>query len=187
MSYNYEARDYISLGPKFRITTNDPLIGSDGSSVYHMYAYTNDNDVHLQTFTETGSYKILNDKGIEIVAGNRGSDGNVDICLTGLGGDICITAMSNGTVKIKGKSIMIEAVEDLDMKAGRNINLVSGSGRIIQKANKIDQVALTGNAILDTFGKRAFSLSPVGNEYITDVFVGGLDVLGAVSSIVGVG
>lgn len=184
---NYEAKDYISIGPKFRITTNDPLMGSDGSSVYTMYAFTNDNDVHLQSFTETGSYKILNDKGIEIVAGNRGSDGNVDICLTGMGGDICITAMSNGTVKIKGKTIMIEAVEDLDMKAGRNINLVSGAGRIIQKANKIDQVALTGNAIMDTFGKRAFSLSPVGNEYVSDVFVGGLDVLGAVSSIVGVG
>lgn len=184
---NYEARDYISVGPKFRITTNDPLMGGDGTSVYQMYAYTNDNDVHLQTFTETGSYKILNDKGIEIVAGNTGSEGNVDICLTGLGGDICITAMSNGTVKIKGKTIMIEAVEDLDMKAGRNINLVSGSGRIIQKANKIDQVALTGNAILDTFGKRAFSLSPVGNEYITDVFVGGLNVIGAIKTIVGVG
>ena len=182
-----EARDYISVGPKFRITTNDPLMGGDGTSVYQMYAYTNDNDVHLQTFTETGSYKILNDKGIEIVAGNTGSEGSVDICLTGLGGDICITAMSNGTVKIKGKTVMIEAVEDLDLKAGRNINLVSGSGRIIQKANKIDQVALTGNAILVTFGKRAFSLSPVGNEYITDVFVGGLNVIGAIKTIVGVG
>lgn len=184
---NYEARDYISIGPKFRITTNDPLMGVDGTSVYHMYAYTDDNDVHLQTFTETGAYKILNDKGIEIVAGNTGSEGNVDICLTGMGGDICITAMSNGTVKIKGKTVMIEAVEDLDLKAGRNINLVTGSGRIIQKANKIDQVALTGNAILDTFGKRAFALSPVGNEYITDVFVGGLNVIGAIKTIVGVG
>lgn len=184
---NYEARDYISIGPKFRITTNDPLMGADGTSVYHMYAYTDDNDVHLQTFTETGAYKILNDKGIEIVAGNTGSEGNVDICLTGMGGDICITAMSNGTVKIKGKTVMIEAVEDLDLKAGRNINLVTGSGRIIQKANKIDQVALTGNAILDTFGKRAFALSPVGNEYITDVFVGGLNVIGAIKTIVGVG
>lgn len=184
---NYEARDYISVGPKFRITTNDPLMGADGTSVYQMYAYTNDNDVHLQTFTETGSYKILNDKGIEIVAGNTGSEGSVDICLTGMGGDICITAMSNGTVKIKGKTVMIEAVEDLDLKAGRNINLVSGSGRIIQKANKIDQVALTGNAILDTFGKRAFSLSPVGAEYIDDVFLGGLNVIGAIKTIVGVG
>jgi hypothetical protein len=90
-------------------------------------------------------------------------------------------------VKIKGKTVMIEAVEDLDLKAGRNINMLSGSGRIIQKANKIDQVALTGNAILDTFGKRAFALSPVGNEYITDVFVGGLNVVGAIKSIVGVG
>jgi hypothetical protein len=184
---NYEAKDYISIGPNFRITTNDPMIGSDGSSVYSLYAWTKGgNDVHLQSFTETGAFRMLNDKGIEIVAGNTGSDGNVDICLTGMGGDICITAMSNGTVKIKGKTIMIEAVEDLDLKAGRNINLVSGAGRIIQKANKIDQVALTGNAILDTFGKRAFALSPVGAEYIDDVFLGGLDVLGAVSSFVGI-
>ena len=183
---NYEARDYISVGPKFRITTNDPQVGSDGSSVYNMYAYTNDYDVHLQTFNESGAYKILNDRGIEIVAGNRGSDGNVDICITGMGGDICITAMSNGAVKIKGKTIMIEAAEDLDLKAGRNINATSGSGRIIMKANKIDQVALTGNAILNTFGKRAFALSPVGAEYIDQVFLGGLDVFGAIKGVVGV-
>jgi hypothetical protein len=183
---NYEARDYISVGPKFRITTNDPMIGADGSSVYNMYAYTNDNDIHLQTFNESGAYKIINSKGIEIVAGQNGSEGDVDICITGKGGDICITATSNGTVKIKGKTIMIEALEDLDLKAGRNINAISGSGRIIMKANKIDQVALTGNAILNTFGKRAFALSPVGNEYIDDVFLGGFNVFGAISSIVGV-
>lgn len=183
---NYEAKDYLSVGPKFRITSNDPMMGVDGSSVYSIYSWTNNNDVHLETFNETGAFRMFNDKGIEIVAGNTGSEGNVDICITGMNGDINITAMSDGTVKIKGKTIMIEALEDLDLKAGRNINLVAGSGRIIQKANKIDQVALTGNAILNTFGKRAFALSPVGNEYITDVFVGGLNVIGAISSVVGV-
>jgi hypothetical protein len=184
---SFEARDYISVGPNFRITTNDPTKGADSSSVYNIYSYTKDNDVHLETFNESGSYKIFNSRGIEIAAGQNGSQGDVDICISGMGGDICITATSDGAVKIKGKTIMIEALEDLDLKAGRNINAVCGSGRIIMKANKIDQVALTGNAILDTFGKRAFSLSPVGFEYIDDVFLGGLDVIGAFAGIVGVG
>jgi hypothetical protein len=178
---NYEARDYITIGPKFRIDTNNPQQGSDGQSVYQLYSWTDDYNVHLQTFNESGSFKILNDKGIEIVAGNKGSNGNVDICLTGMGGDICITAMSNGAVKIKAKTIMIEALEDLDLKAGRNINATSGSGRIIMKANKIDQVALTGNAIQNTFGKRVFDNAGgyVGADRINDVYLGGLDVFGA--------
>lgn len=179
---SYEARDFISVGPNFRITTNDPTMGSDGSSVYNIYSYTKDNDVHLESFNESGAYKIMNDRGIEIVAGKKGSNGNVDICITGMGGDINITAMKDGSVKIKAKTVMIEALEDLDLKAGRNINMTSGSGRILMKANKIDEVALTGNAINDTFGKRAFMLSPVGADYIDDVFLGGIDVTGALSN-----
>lgn len=182
MAKNYEARDYISLGPKFVITTNDPRKTADSSSVYNIYSYTEDHDQHLETFNESGAYKILNDKGIEIVAGNKGSEGNVDICITGMGGDITITAMSNGTVKIKGKTVMIEALEDLDLKAGRNINATSGSGRIIMKANKIDKVAFSGNDVIDSFGKLAFSLSPVGYEYMDEVFFGG-----EVGSLVGIG
>lgn len=90
--------------------------------------------------------------------------------------------MKNGAVKIKAKTVMIESLEDLDLKAGRNVNISAGSGRILMKANKIDEVALTGNAINDTFGKRAFMLSPVGAEYIDDVFLGGIDVTGALSN-----
>ena len=53
--------------------------------------------------------------------------------------------LQNGTVKIKGKNIMIEALEDVDIKAGRNINLTSGSGRIVLKGNKIDRDTFSGN------------------------------------------
>lgn len=181
---NFEARDYISIGPKFKIDVSNPQESSDGPSVYQIYSYTNDNDIHLETFNESGAFKIFNSKGIEIIAGATGSEGNVDICITGMGGDITITAMKDGAVKIKAKTVMIESLEDLDLKAGRNLNLNAGSGRILMKANKIDQVALTGNAIFDTFGKRAFMLSPVGAEYIDDVFLGGIDVIGAVSNII---
>jgi len=176
MAVNYEARDIFSLGPKFRITTNDFQVGSDGKSVYSLYSYNDGNDVNLMSFSESGAFRILNDRTIEIVAGGKSSGKSVDIVIVGRNGDVTITAQSNGAVRIKGKSVMIEAVEDLDLKAGRNITASCGSGRILMKANKIDQKALTGNAIENTFGVRCFSKVPVGAEYIRDVFIGNTDV-----------
>jgi hypothetical protein len=176
MAVNYEARDIFSLGPKFRITTNDIEVGADGKSVYSLYSYNDNNDVNLMSFSESGAFRILNDRTIEIIAGNKSSGKSVDIVIAGRNGDVTITACGNGAIRIKGKSVMIEAVEDLDLKAGRNITASCGSGRILMKANKIDQVGLTGNAITNTFGARCFAKSPVGAEYITDVFVGGTDV-----------
>lgn len=173
---SYEARDFLSLGPQFRIDINEPISGSDGISVYKLYSYNDSNDVNLMAFTDSGSFKLHNDRSIEIVAGQKNSGKSVDIIIAGVNGDITITAMSNGAVRIKGKNIQIEASEDIDLKAGRNITMNAGSGRILQKANKIDQVALTGNAISNTFGARCFAKVPIGAEYINDVFIGGTDV-----------
>lgn len=156
---NYEARDYLSLGPNFVITTNDPRANANSSAVFHKYAYTKENNQNNEIFNESGSYHILNDRGIEISAGKKGSDGNVDICIHGQGGDITITAMSNGAVKIKAHTVMIEANEDLDLKAGRNINLNAGSGRIKLEADKIDEIAVNGNSVTNNFLMRAFSLA----------------------------
>jgi chemotaxis receptor (MCP) glutamine deamidase CheD len=176
---SYQERDIMSIGPKFRIETNSNLSGIDGKNVYQMYSYNDNNDVNILSFSESGAFRILNDKKIEIIAGNTSSEKGVDIVIAGMNGDVTITAMSNGNIRIKGKNVMIEAVEDLDLKAGRNINATSGSGRILMKANKIDNVALTGNAIQNTFGVRAFAGSPVGAEYIKDVFEGNIDVFGS--------
>ncbi len=175
---NYEARLYETWGPKCRFDVNNPDTGLDGKSVYQLYAFNDDNDKHLETFNETGSYKILNDRGIEIAAGAKGSEGNVDICITGTGGDIWITAMKNGTVKIKGKNIMIEALEDVDIKAGRNINLTSGSGRIVLKGNKIDIDTFSGNISgVQSFTAKAFTPTPLGVDFITESF--GVNVIGS--------
>lgn len=179
---NQEARQIFSLGPNFRIDVNNSAdIGNEGMNVYAQYAHNKDNDVNLQAFTETGSFKLYNDRNIEIIAGTKKTSGNVDIVIAGMNGDVTITAMGNGAIRIKGKNIMIEAVEDLDLKAGRNITASSGSGRILLKGNKIDEVAQTGNAIENTFGVKAFSKSPVGALRITDVFVGNA------AQIIGVG
>ena len=177
---DYQARDICSIGPKYRIEFNSNFPGIDGKNIYQQYSWNDNGDVNVQAFSETGSFRILNDKKIEIIAGNTSQERGVDIVIAGMNGDVTITAMSNGNIRIKGKNVMIEAIEDIDLKAGRNINATSGSGRILMKANKIDNVALTGNAVQNTFGVRAFAGSPVGAEYIKDVFEGAspLDVSG---------
>ncbi len=172
MANSTEKHQYETWGPNVRWDVNSPDVGVDGKSVCQLYAFNENNDQHLETFNETGSWKVLNDRGIEIAGGAKGSDGNVDICITGAGGgDIWITALSNGMVKIKGKNIMIEALEDVDIKGGRNVNIVSGSGRILLKGNKLDKDVFSGNLSgVQSFTAKAFGPTPLGVDFITEAF-----------------
>ncbi len=174
---NWEARDILSLGPKFRIDINNPQMGCNGTNVYAMYATTDNNDVCLTGLTEGGKYRIYNDRDIEIIAGNKESSEGIDIVIAGMNGDVTITAMKNGAVRIKGKNIMIEADEDIDLKAGRNVTISSGSGRVLLKGNKIDKDALTGNAIVNTFGSQVFSGSFVGADIVKSAFEVGTSLI----------
>jgi hypothetical protein len=172
-NYNWEGRSIQSFGPKFRIDLANPQMGFNGADVYNLYGVSDNNDVCLTGLTEGGTYRIYNDKEIEIVAGNsNAATPGVDIVITGKNGDICITAEGNGRVRIKAQHIMIEADEDIDMKAGRNINLNAGSGRVLLKANKADCAALTGNLApkVSQFGLSVFQGSFVGADILESVF-----------------
>lgn len=167
----YQARDILSLGPRFRITANDIFPGMDGTSVFSIYSVTKDNNINLMGMNESGKFKIMNDKSIEIIAGNKSQEKGVDIVIAGMNGDVTITAMSNGSIRIKGKNIQIEAIEDLDLKAGRNINLNSANGRVLLKGNKADVVALSGNLSQNSFTERCFAKSPIGAQAIKDAYL----------------
>ena len=147
-NYNWEARDILSLGPKFRIDTNNPQVGANGSDVYNFYAVTDLNGQAIIGLSEGGRFNIYNDRDIEIVGGNKDSSEGVDISITGMSGDVTITAMRNGAVKIKGKNIVIEADEDVDIKAGRNITL-DAKQRVLLKGTRCDAKGLFGNLIPD--------------------------------------
>ena len=178
---NWQGRSLTSFGPKFRIDMNNPQMGCNGTEVYNLYAVTNNNDVCLTGLTEGGNYRLYNDRSIEIIAGQKSESNGVDIIISGRNGDVCITAEKNGRVRIRAQNIMIDADEDVDIKAGRNITLDSGSGRILLKANKADCDALTGN------------LAPKNTNWAAQVFSGtfvGSDILDvafspSVTSIVG--
>jgi hypothetical protein len=171
---NWQNRSLTSFGSKFRIDMNNPQMGLNGTDVYNLYAVTNNNDVCLTGLTEGGTYHIYNDRSIEIVAGQKSESNGVDIIITGRNGDVCITAEKNGRVRIRAQNIMLDADEDVDIKAGRNITLDSGSGRVLLKGNKLDASGLTGNLIPEgtSFGELVFANTYVGIDIIRSAFSG---------------
>lgn len=171
---NWQGRSLTSFGPKFRIDMNNPQMGCNGTEVYNMYAVTNNNDVCLTGLSEGGNYKIYNDHSIEIIAGQRSNSNGVDIIISGRNGDVCITAEKNGRVRIRAQNIMIDADEDVDIKAGRNITLDAGSGRVLLKGNKLDGNGLTGNLVPEgtSFGELVFADTFVGQDIVRSAFSG---------------
>jgi len=167
---NWERRDILSIGPKVRVDTNNPQIGGNGSNVYDFYAVTDNNDICLTGLTEGGTYRVWCDKTIEFIGGNKDASDGVDIVIAGMSGDITITAMRNGAVKIKGKNIVIEADEDVDIKAGRNINIDSKQ-RVLLKSSRCEVKGLLGNLIPDSqqFGMSVFEGSFVGPDFLSGI------------------
>jgi hypothetical protein len=173
---NWQGRSITSFGPKFRLDMNNPQMGCNGTDVYNLYGVTNNNDVQVTGLTEGGSYRIYNDRSIELIAGQKSESNGVDIIISGRNGDVCITAEKNGKVRIRAQNIMIDADEDVDIKAGRNIILESGSGRLLIKANKADCDSLDGNLAPKgtSFGEIVFAGTYVGSDIITQTFRGGI-------------
>ena len=191
---NWEARTIDSRSPKFRIDVANPEMGAEGADVYKIYAVTDNKDVNLCSLSEGGKYKIHNDKSVEIVAGMNNAEGGVDIVIAGMKGDVVITAMRDGQVKIKGANIVLQADEDIDLIAGRNIN-VNGKAKVLLKGNKVQADGLTGNLVEETSGSfvmRVFEdVIPGGDNPVGVDYLRGSEelkkVLGGVTAVAGIG
>lgn len=167
---NWEQRIVDSRGPKFRLDVNNPQMGSDGTNVYLMYAVTDNKVKQFSSLSESGTYRLHNEKSIEIVAGSKNSGTDTSISISSLEGDITISVAGNGQVKIKGGSIIVQADEDIDLKAGRNITL-NAAQRILLRATKVDAKGLLGNLISKTSGtflQRIFKPTYVGADYLSN-------------------
>ena len=191
---NWEARTIDSRSPKFRIDVANPEMGAEGADVYKIYAVTDNNDVNLCSLSEGGTYKIHNDKSLEIVAGMTNTEGGVDIVIAGMKGDVLITAMRDGQVKIKGANIAIQADEDIDLIAGRNIN-INGKAKVLLKGNKVHADGLMGNLVESTSGSFVMRIFEGGEILSNDAKVG-MDylvsdpvkkALGGIGAIAGIG
>lgn len=150
MTANWEKRALFSRGPNFRLDVSNPQTTTQGNQIYEIYSVTDEEeDVCLVGYGENGDFHIYNDRTIEIIGGQKASSSGIDIVIAGRNGDVVINADRNGRVRIRGKDVVVQADEDLDLIAGRNVNITSGSGRILLKGNTLEQTGLKGNLLPD--------------------------------------
>ena len=175
----WAARKYISLGPHFRIDADNPQFGERVKLSYLLYSYNDDEDKHAEFLSADGTWSVFNDRSIEIVAGAKNEEEQgQDVTIVAKTGEILIQADGNGAVRIKGPNVVVEATEDLDLKAGRNINITS-QDKILLVSNEANVSATSGNLAkglgIDLVSQ-AFAGSFVGPDVI-------LDLIGAASPI----
>lgn len=176
---NWERRDYTKWGYKYGLDINNPQMNGDGPAVYQWYGFTDNKDVNLSLYSESGMYSVLNDRSIEICAGGKNSPGEIDIQIAAKNGDITLTCMENGNIRIKGANIMIQADDDIDLLAGRNISLKAKNGTIKLDGQVCDVNGLAGNLVESTVGSFV-------QRVTADSFIG-LDVLKTVGAVTGIG
>lgn len=172
---NLFKRQLNSFNPNFRIDAANPQMGLTGTDVYKIYGVTDNGDNQSSiSLSSGGLFSIYNDHTIQISGGTANEEGREDVVIIGNNGNVSIS--SKGIVRIYATNVMIEAEEDIHFKAGRNINMKSGSGRIMLDGQRIDVVGSSGNLISllgKDFTTSVFSGSFIGNDLIGEL-VGGI-------------
>ena len=139
---NWAARDQESYGPHFRIDTGNPEYGFGGGTIYALIAEKNKQSSYLG-MTEDGQYNWMNDDCITITGGGT-KNGGACVNIIGKNGDVTITAMRNGDVKIKGKNIIVDADDSLRLESKKNV-VIKGSNSIFLDTPTLNTNAMNGN------------------------------------------
>jgi hypothetical protein len=170
---NLHKRQLISFNPNFRIDTANPQMGLTGTDVYKIYGVTDSGDNQSSiSLSSGGLFSIYNDHTIQISGGTNNDKGREDVVIIGNSGNVSISA--DGTVRIYATNIMLEAEQDVHIKAGRNINMKAGSGRIMIDGQKVDVKGTSGNLI-----------SLLGKDFTKQVFEGSFIGIDLIDSLIG--
>jgi len=172
---NIYKRQLISFNPNFRIDTANPQMGLNGTDVYKIYGVTDNGDNQSSiSLSSGGLFSVYNDHTIQISGGAKNEEGREDVVIIGNNGNVSISA--NGMIRLYATNIMIEAEEDIHFKAGRNISMMGGDGRVYVKGQRVDLKGTSGNipSLLNMdFTSKVFEGSFVGLDFINSV-VGGI-------------
>jgi len=144
---NWERRILQSFGSNFRLDVNNPQKTVGGEDVYNFYSVTDEEKVCLMGQQQDGIWRLYNDDKVEIVGGAKVVEDGVCVTIVGKNGDVVINADNNGRVRIRGQNVMIQADEDVNITAGRNVNIRSGSGRVLLSGNTLEKDGLKGNLL----------------------------------------
>ena len=136
---NWQKRQYDSFGPHFRIETANPELGGAGNIAYNLYGYSDSKDTSNLGMMGDGQFQIFADQCITIAGGASVEGGGVCINIVGTKGDIAITAMKSGDVRIKGANIILDATSNIELTAGGKIKLDSAElDATTQKTTRIN-------------------------------------------------
>ena len=124
---NWEGRQYDSFGPHFRIDSGNPQLGYNGAVVYDLLGSGADGNTSTVGMTQGGLYHMYNDQCIEIIGGNKVDGGGVCVNITGANGDVAITAMSSGDVRVTGQNIILDADKNVEINAGGDIRVIANN------------------------------------------------------------
>ena len=169
-SQDYEARQFETFG-RLRIDSGNPELGNDGATVYALVADGNSGNTSYFGMSEGGQYHIFNDQCFNIVAGVKKKGDGVGVNIAANHGDICITCQSNGTVKISGQNITIDAEKHLQFKADTcQFDVTSQSG-IQFTTPRMNTTARRGNLVrnVDSFMGVCFANTKVGMDEVSSV------------------
>ena len=131
---NWQLRQYDSFGPHFRIDTGNPQLGVNGAVVYDLLGSGKDGNTSTVGMSEAGLYHMYNDQCIEIMGGNKVDGGGVCVNIVGANGDVTITAMSNGDVRVTGQNIILDADKNVEINAGADFR-VNASNSVNMSSN----------------------------------------------------
>ena len=158
--------------PNFKFQTGNPTVGFGGGTVFQQVMDQNDM-TGFWSMTEDGQMNLFNDDCLTICGGVTKEGGNC-VNIVGKNGDVTITAMENGDIKIKGKNIIIDADDNINIMSKKNVT-ISGKSSIFFDTPNLATNALTGNlAPRDvTLGGLTFRGTKVGANAISNAFTGG--------------
>jgi len=153
-----------SYGGGFRIEAGNPTPGRDGPEPSKIVSQNDNGEVLLIAHGHgSGLGRIACDKSIEINAGAKNAPNTIDIRISATTGDITITA-PRGRIRMQAKDLMFVADRDIDLNAGRNVNIHSSCGRTLIKANSAECIAKKGNLSGESFLMRVCKNSHVPDD-----------------------
>ena len=158
--------------PVFKFQTGNPTYGYGGGTIFSQQMEQNDQTAAI-TLTEDGQLNFFNDDTITITGGITKTSGEC-VNIVGKNGGVTITAMKNGTIKIKGRNIQIDADENINIESKKNVR-IHGKSSIYFDTPNLATNALTGNLAPRnvTLGGIAFRGTKVGQGAISNAFTGG--------------
>ena len=168
---NWALRNYEALGPHCRFDTGNPEYGYGGGTIWALIGEKNNTTSYVGV-TEDGQFNLFNDGCVSLTGGVT-KNGGACVNIVGKGGDVTITALKNGDVKIKGNKIHLDADSFLKLESKGNV-VMKGNSIFFDTPN-LNTNAMTGNLAPRnvTFGGLVFRGTKVGSDVIQSAFTGG--------------